>query len=252
MPEEWVVKPRPNPKARLRLFCFHSAGSGASMFVPWAALLPGDVELNAIQLPGRENRLKEPPYKRIEPLLSDLDEIVFPLLDRPFAVFGISMGGLIGFEFARKLRQTYGIEPVHFFTASRRAPQTPDPLPYIAHLPDTAFLEAIQARYNSIPELIWKDGELMQLFLPLLRADFSLLEAYAYQEEPQLDCPLTVMYGENDATINEEGISGWHIHTRGRFTRQRFSGGHFFPTGNSGPVVNYLVRQGLGSNGHMR
>ena len=250
MPDEWVITPRPNPRARLRLFCFHSAGSGASMFVPWAAHLPGDIELNAIQMPGRENRLKETPYKRIDPLMSVLEDQLYPLLDRPFAIFGLSMGALVGFELALRLRQAYGIEPTHFFSASRRAPQTPDRLPLIAQLQDAAFLEAVQARYKSIPQVIWEDAELMRLFLPLLRADFTLLETYTYTEDAPLGCPLSVLYGEEDATITLEDIAGWQIHTRARYTQQAFSGGHFFTGTQTTAVIEFLLQQGLRSNGH--
>ena len=245
MPDEWVITPRPNPRARLRLFCFHSAGGGASMFVPWAALLPEDVELNAVQMPGRENRLKEAPHKRVDTALNALDEAIFPLLDRPYAVFGLSMGALVGFEFVRKLRQTYSIEPTHFFAASRRAPQTPERLPLIAHLPDVSFLEAIQERYKSIPEVIWKDAELMRLFLPLLRADFTLLETYAYADESPLTCPLTVLYGSEDPTLNEQETAMWELHTQGKFTRQAFTGGHFFPSTQHARVIEFLIQQGL-------
>ncbi len=250
MADDWVITPRPNTQARLRLFCFHSAGSGASMFVPWVAHLPGDIELNAVQLPGRENRHKEPPYKRMEPLINALDDAVFPLLDRPFAIFGLSLGALVGFEFARKLRQSYGIEPVHFFAASRRAPQTPDRLPLISHLPDAELLDAIQDRYQSIPEVIWKDSELKQLFLPLLRADFTLLETYSYSDDAPMNCPLSVLYGEEDKTINTDDINGWRAHTHAQYTQHAFSGGHFFLANKSADTIHFLVRQGLADKGH--
>lgn len=249
MSEKWIVTPRPNPRARTRLFCFHPAGNGASMFVPWATLLPEEVELNIIQLPGRENRLRETPINRIESVINELDEVAFPLLDRPFAIFGVSMGALIGFEFARRLRQTYNIEPTHIYAASRRAPQTPDRFTLISQLPNRVFLDTIQSRYHCIPEVIWKDEELMRLFLPLLRADFALLENYTYQAEPPFTCPLTALYGNEDETTNSEDISGWRLHTKADYTQQMFDGGHFFITKQNAGVVSFMVQQGLGLNG---
>jgi medium-chain acyl-[acyl-carrier-protein] hydrolase len=113
----WVTCSRPKPQATLRLFCFHYAGGGAAIFRTWSDSLPSSVEVCAIELPGRGMRLKEPPFTQLEPLVQHLASALFPYLDKPFAFFGHSMGGLVSFELTRLLRREYGVSPVHLFVS---------------------------------------------------------------------------------------------------------------------------------------
>ncbi len=241
--ENFFVRPKLQSSARLRLFCFHAAGSGASQFIPWAQLLPQEIELCGIQLPGRESRFREQPYCHIEPLLADLEESIYPLLDRPFAIFGLSLGGTIGFELARRLRQAYHIQPDHLFVASRRAPHLPERFPPIAHLPEEQFIAEIQKRYNGIPEVIRNDRDLLDLFLPTLRADFQVLESYQYLNQPPLDCPITAYAGTQDVVLTQEELEGWQEYTYRDFTHQFFSGGHFFFNGQPAMIVQAVMEK---------
>src|SRR5262245_60542657 len=125
----WTACPKPNPAARLRLFCFPYAGAGVTVFSPWARLLPPEIELHAVQLPGRETRRHEEPYKQFPPLVEALSAALQPHLDKPFAFFGHSLGALISFETACHLRRQYGLEPAYLFVAGRRSPQLPNPGP---------------------------------------------------------------------------------------------------------------------------
>lgn len=242
MEDNWILRPRPNPQARYRLFCFHPAGRGASGYVPWANLLSQEIDLCCIQLPGRENRLKEPPLAHLNTILEGLDPAITRLLDRPYAFFGASMGALIGFELARKLRRNRQILPKHLFLASRPAPQTFDRLPPISRLQDDFFLEEMQKRYNNIPQAIRGDPELIAIFLPTLRADFSVIETYSYNIEPALDCPLTVLRGSEDSVVLEEDIQGWGEQTRNSFSIRTFPGGHFFLYNQPVDVVGIITR----------
>jgi medium-chain acyl-[acyl-carrier-protein] hydrolase len=101
----WLLRIRERPRARVRLFCFPYAGAGASMFHRWPDALRSDVEVLPVQLPGRETRYREPLHRRIEPLAAALATALGPALDRPFAFFGYSLGGLLAFETARELRR---------------------------------------------------------------------------------------------------------------------------------------------------
>lgn len=243
MLENWISRPRPNPQARLRLFCFHTAGRGAAMFVPWAKLLPSEIELIGVQLPGRENRLREAPFTQLAPLIVELSAALLPLFERPFAFFGPSMGALVAFELARSLRQQHQLQPAHLFFASRCAPQGPDRLPPIAHLPTEAFLDAVQARYNSLPAVIRNDPELMDLFLPLLRADFQVIETYRYQPQAPFDCPMMVLRGAGDTVMHPDDFAGWRQHTTGPFTALTFPGSHFFFVEQAALVVRQIAAQ---------
>ena len=106
MNSSWILRSKPKPKAHLRFFCFPYAGAGASAFASWADLMPPEVELCAVQLPGRESRLREKPFVRLPPLVRAVRESLRPYLHKPFAFFGHSMGALISFELARELRRT--------------------------------------------------------------------------------------------------------------------------------------------------
>lgn len=223
----WVTCPRPNPRAYLRLFCFPYAGGAASAFCTWSDDLPRGVEVCPIQLPGRESRLGEPPFTRLAPLVQALAPAIRPYLDKPFAFFGHSMGATISFELARQLRQQDDPGPVHLFVSGSRAPQIPDPDPPIHHLPEAEFVEELR-RFNGTPELVLQNAELMQLFLPLLRADLALHEAYTYTADEPLDCPISAFGGLEDEEVSRDELAAWRDQTRGAFTLRIFPGDHFF------------------------
>ena len=249
MQSDWILSPRPSPQARFRLFCFHTAGRGASMYAPLAKLLPAEIELLGIQLPGRENRIREKPLAHIDLITDSLFDALLPLFDRPFAFFGPSMGALVAFDFARKLNQTRGLSPVHLFFASRRAPNTPDRLPGISHLPVDEFADAVHARYNSIPAVIRQDRDLMDLFIPVLRADFQVIETYPYRESKPFDCPLSVLRGAADPVMLAADFDGWASHTTGAYAEITFPGGHFFFLEQPATTVEWISKALLTSGG---
>lgn len=223
----WLTCLRPKPQATLRLFCCHYAGGGALSFRSWSDSLPLAVEVCAIELPGRGSRLMERPFTRLEPLIQELTPVLLPYLNKPFAFFGHSMGALVSFELARILRKEYGLSPVHLFVSGRRAPQVPDPDPPIHTLPEREFLDELR-RYNGTPESVLENAELMQLFLPTLRADFAVLETYVYTPEPLLDCPITAFGGLEDWKASCDDLEAWREQTNAEFSLQMFPGDHFF------------------------
>jgi len=163
----------------LRLFCFPYAGAGASAYRLWPIALPEYVEVCPIQLPGRETRLKEPPYTRLDVAVESLTGEVGPLLDRPFVLFGHSMGALLAFEFARQARRQFGLVPHWLFASGRIAPQLALRDQALSGLPDAQFINVLRYRYNGIPELVLENPDLLAYFLPVLRADITMLESYA-------------------------------------------------------------------------
>ena len=177
----WLVRMKPRPAARLRLLCVPYAGVGPSAYRRWSDALPSDIEVGAVHLPGREGRLREPALTGLEPLIDVTAEGLKPFLDRPFALFGHSMGALVAFELARRFRAEGWGEPTHLFVSGRRAPQVPPRHPDIAHLPDAEFVEEIRRRYNGIPDEVLRHPDLLALLLPGLRADLTLIEAYVHR-----------------------------------------------------------------------
>lgn len=238
----WVKFPKPNPQAKLRLFCFPYAGGGALSFRAWQDSLPHTVEVCPIELPGRGTRLLEPPFTRLEPLTQEIAHALLPHLDKPFAFFGHSMGGLVSFELARLLCREYGSSPVHLFVSCRRAPQVPDPNPPIHTLPEPEFLEELR-RLNGTPEAVLENTELMQLLLPILRADFEVIETYVYAPEPPLECGITAFGGLQDRKVSYDDLEVWREQTSDSFSVQMLPGDHFFINSSQPLLLQALSRK---------
>ncbi len=226
-PAKWVLHLRANASTRLRIFCFPFAGGGVAPFRRWPLDLPDNVDVCPVQLPGRENRLREQPIAILNRLVDTVADQLAPWLDLPFALFGLSMGGLIGFEVARELRRRGRREPIHLFVAACRAPQLPSQDAHLHALPDEAFLEVLRRMEGTAPAIL-ENAELMRLVLPIMRADIALCETYRYVPEDPLPCPISAFGGANDIEIGYEALEGWGRQTRGRFRQTMLPGGHFF------------------------
>jgi medium-chain acyl-[acyl-carrier-protein] hydrolase len=221
----WIVRPRRRPDAALRLLCFPYAGGGATAFRTWPDELPAGVELLAIEPPGRETRAKEPLVHQLASYVTQLADAIGPQLDAPFAIFGHSLGALVGFAFARELRRRGLPAPVQLFMSGRRAPQIED-VQGIHALPDPEFTAWLR-RLGGIPDAVFQEPELLAYFFPILRADLEVNAATIAAGEP-LDCPITAMRGVADDRVTAEQLDGWQAQTRAAFDREVFPGGHFF------------------------
>jgi len=214
-------------QSTFRLFCFPYAGGGTSIFRTWQDMLPPDVTVCPVKLPGRENRLAEPPFTRISLLVRGMAHALRPFLNCPFAFFGHSMGALISFELARQLRRQKAPEPIYLFVSAQQAPQIPDLTPPLHPLPEADFIEQMR-RLNGTPEAILQNTELMRIMLPMLRADFAMCETYMYQEEEPLSCPISVFGGQQDGEVSYNSLAAWRNQTSSTFTLRLLPGTHFF------------------------
>jgi medium-chain acyl-[acyl-carrier-protein] hydrolase len=225
--DSWIPLRKPVPEARLRLFCFPYAGAGALIFRNWPEGLPADIEVCPVQLPGRGTRLTERPFTQLSPLVEALAQALVPLLDRPFAFFGHSLGALISFELARRVRRRYGVHPVRLFVSAGRAPQIPHRGPPIHVLPEKEFLAELR-RLNGTPGELLDHQELMEIMLPILRADFELYETYVYSSELPLNCAISAFGGLQDRSVNDSDLEAWRAQTSVSFSLRMFPGDHFF------------------------
>ena len=245
-----LLQYRPNPSAALQLFCFPYAGVGASAFFPWVGELPASIELQVVQLPGRENRIRERPLDQISAIVPLVADAIRARVDRAYAFFGHSMGALIAFEVARHLRAAGFAGPVHLFASARRAPHRPDRLPEICHLSDAEFLENLRRRWNGIPEAVLREPELLQLLISSLRADVAVIETYTYIAGESLTCPISVYGGEDDSSIERDDLLSWRELTRGSFRVRMFPGNHFFIRTQYQKVIRAAVEDLLPVLGH--
>jgi len=203
------------------LICFPHAGGGASLYNGWGALLP-EVEVCAVRLPGRERRIREAPLGEMSALLDALGPGLAPLLDKPFALVGYSMGAGIATAFAQRLQAREGPLPRGLLALAAGAPHLPRP----SHdaLDDAGFIEVLRS-YEGTPPEVLEHRELMELVLPVLRADFALADT-VLPAEP-LRCPISVWSATEDSHVTGERLAGWRELTRECRGRQ-FPGGHFF------------------------
>ena len=238
----WLAAPGSNPNVTLRLFCFPYAGGSALTYRQWSKHLPAQVEVCAVQLPGRGNRLREAPFTQMEPLVNAVLRELRPHLDKPFAFFGHSMGAVISFELARLLRREHATLPLHLFVSGRCAPQLFKLKSPTYGLGDAEFMDELR-RLKGTPPQVLDHPDLMQVVLPLLRADFELIETYAYTHESPLNIPLTAFGGLSDIENSRESLEGWRAQTTGEFALRMLPGDHFYLTSHEELLLSELAKE---------
>lgn len=227
MRDAGLYRPAPRPDASLRLVCFPFAGGGAASYRLWPQYLPSSIDVIAVHPAGRAHRLREPPLRRVEAMaaayLGDLE----PLLDRPVALFGHSLGAIIAAECARVL-QAAGRQPVHLFVSSRPVLREEESQK-IHLLPDREFIAAMNRRYQGIPAEILKHPDVLELLLPALRADVEALETFRRKPEaPKLTCPTTVFGGALDRAVSMADLQSLRDEVAGQWSIRMFPGDHFY------------------------
>ena len=214
----------PNPKAVARLLCFPCAGGGASMYRRWSQLLP-ELEIWAVNYPGRESL-------HGQPFAGDVDEIIDPLLEQsdwfdeiPVLLYGHSFGALVAFRTAWRMEQS-GLVSAALLVSARRAPHL-RPVERFDHLSEVEFLSRLD-RFGGIPAAIRNDPDMMDFYMPIIRADLHLNDAFCTKAEEAIDAPLYLYSATGDKVASAHELSAWRESTRSQFHHKSFDGGHFF------------------------
>jgi len=248
----WFARRKHNDAARLKLFCLpYAIGGGASVFHGWQERLPDDIEVCPIQLPGRESRVNEQPYDDLDTCVEALCEVLGDELDRPYAFYGHSGGGLIAYRLAFRLNQIHGRKPSHLFVGAYPSPGIqPNPMMERLHerFADAGFgnifetndllnaVEAIQKNridalesvaLESIMAPLQINAELYQAWLPAIIADRKMLQSYSW-DGVRFDLPVTVFHGRDDEVVRKEEIKAWEAVTTGSFVYNQVAGDHLF------------------------
>lgn len=223
----WLHTFTPGAGTALQIFCFPYAGGSAMVYRDWARGLPAGCKVTAIQLPGRGPRMREPPATLLPQIIEELAPALLPHLDAPFVFFGHSMGAIISFELARRLRRAGVRGPRKLFVSGAVAPQLRSTRKPLHALPHEELIEELK-RLNGTPREVLEHPELLELMLPLLRADFSVCDTYEYVEGAPLDCPITVFGGLDDTSATRAGLEGWREQTTASCTLRVLPGDHFF------------------------
>ncbi|WP_240513034.1 thioesterase II family protein [Streptomyces griseoruber] len=220
--------PLPRPDARLRLYCLPWAGAGAGAYRSWAEWFPPSVEVVPVALPGRERRLGEPPLRTVEAVADALVPVLADHIDRPYAVFGHSMGALVGYESVCRLTEA-GRPPVRLVASGSRAPHRPLREAGLHPLPRDRFLRAVR-RLQPEPGGALDSPEMAELVAPALQADFTAAETYLRPVGGPLGCPVSALGGTADPLVDERDLRAWERHTTGPFACHTVEGGHLFVT----------------------
>jgi len=216
----WVVRWTQPDEARLRLWCLGRAGAGATPFRAWEELVGPGVELCAVRLPGRENRVREPPLSSAAAIVEELSPVVAGDAGTPFALFGHCFGALVMFELARALRREGLPSPDALFVGEQIAPATVG-LPGDGELTRDELLRRLEELGGTDAKLLGSP-EFLALMEPALRADFRLVDTYAYEPEPPLDTPISVLAAADRAEV--ETLTAWRAETTRAFTLRLLRG----------------------------
>lgn len=240
IPSPWFQPPISAPRD-LRLFAFSFAGGSAATFLSWQAGLDRGISLHALQLPGRGARFGEPPMRSLPTVIEAACDAIQPSSDAPYALFGHSLGGLLAFEVARRLQVRGCRMPQRLFVSGCQAPRYRSPPEGLSRLDDEALIDALR-RYDGTPREVLEHRELMALLLPMVRADFGLVDDYRYAAGVPLQAPITVLAGRQDRIERPEQVEGWAEETSQGCRVVWFEGGHFFLMSEQAAVLDCINR----------
>lgn len=238
----WIRRFHPDLRSKVRLVCFPHAGGSASFYFPVSRALQGDVEVLAVQYPGRADRRAEPCATSITELADGVFEALRPLSGPPLALFGHSMGAVTAFEVALRLEHQMDAVAVRLFVSGRRAPSRQHG-EYVHLQDDQGLLDEVRA-LNGTDARVLGDEEIMRMSLPSLRNDYRAIESYRGGEGAQVSCPISMLVGDSDPRVTLDDALAWRTHTTAGFDSQVFPGGHFY-LGGQQPEVIELIRDRL-------
>ncbi|WP_436775925.1 thioesterase II family protein [Yinghuangia sp. YIM S09857] len=237
--KRWLRCWTPRPTARLRLVCLPHAGGGAGSYRAWDALMPGGVELVAAQYPGREDRFGDPPVDGMDDLVRNIADAVTALGDRPYALFGHSMGSAVAWELAHELRRRGAREPVRLCVSGREAPVAARA--GTVHLRDDDGLCDELERLGGTHRDVLADADLRRAVLSYVRDDYRLIETYRPRPRAPLGCPIDVFTGDADPEFGADRAEPWAALTTAGMRVHVFPGGHFYLTPHRREVVATLA-----------
>jgi surfactin synthase thioesterase subunit len=237
----WLRRLEPAAELRVRLVCFPHAGGTAAFYRPWRGHLTPDVELYAVQYPGRLDRIGEACIDDMDVVADAVTTAVLPLTDRPVALFGHSLGAVIAYEVARRLPARPARNLARLFVSGRAAParQRPGAL----HLASDDVLWGEIGGLGGTRAEVLADADLRRSFLPALRSDYRISETYRPRPGPRLDCAVTALLGDQDGEVAPDDAAPWADLTTGTFSMRVFPGEHFYLTSLVREVTDEILRR---------
>ncbi|OON72403.1 thioesterase II family protein [Streptomyces tsukubensis] len=218
---------------------FPHAGGAATYFRPFAAHFTEDLDVSAIQYPGRQERLREPFVTTIESLADQVIRELEPLLGTPLLLFGHSMGAAVAYEVARRMG-SQGYPPRGLVVSGRRAPSTTRE--EAVHRGTDEEVLAEIARLDGTSRQLLHEPDIVRMVMPAIRNDYRAIELYRPDPASTLDVPILCLTGEEDPQVTRAEAESWKVHTTADFRERSFSGGHFYLMQHQREVVGSIER----------
>lgn len=236
----WFIREVPVPVPACRVFCFPYAGGSASVYRGWHTGLPSSAELLAVELPGRGAHFCSPPISSLTRLAARLADVIAPLLDAPAIFFGHSNGALTSYALALELSRRGLPLPQRIVLSAKKPPHLDGTDP--AHdLPTPQFIERLQTLNGTPPEIL-SNPDLLELFLPILRADFAISETYRHVPCAPLPCRAVLLGSEDDGDVSLAQLREWDRYFADEPSMHVIEGGHFFVHSAREAVLRILRR----------
>ena len=216
----------PKPNAVLRAFCFPYAGGSSGSFLSLANSISDSIELIAVQLPGRANRMAEQPINNMADMVETITSYSHYITEKPYVMLGHSMGARIVYAAALAFTEAKLPLPVHMIVSGSRAAYLPTSDEVFYDWPKPQFLSKLKS-LNGTPDEVLEHDDLLDILLPMLRADFELAQCYQ-SEIHQIDCPITALGGLSDASVSHLQLNAWAELTTKSFECKMLQGDHFF------------------------
>jgi pyochelin biosynthetic protein PchC len=238
--ESWFRRFAASPEAKARLVCLPHAGGSAPFYFPVAKALAPDVEVLAVQYPGRQDRRHEPFLTSIDAMADRVADLLRNHADRPLALFGHSMGAMVAYETARRLERA-GTEVAALFVSGRRAPSRVRDESVHTRTDDGVIAEL--RRLSGTEADLLGDDEVVRMILPVVRNDYRAVETYRYVPGDPLTAPIVAFTGTDDPMATVDEVASWADHTAGGFELVELAGGHFFLTRHQGVILRRLAAE---------
>lgn len=236
----WIRRFHPRPAAETKLICLPHAGGGAPAYFPTSAAMTPEVEVLAVQYPGRQERRHEPLIDSVNSLADELFRVLGPDTEQPYALFGHSMGAMVAYELALRLEEA-GQPPLRLFASGRRAPSR------YRHderqaVDDESLISELRELSGTDQRLFQRD-DLLRAALPVIRNDYQAADSYVHRDDATLNCPITVLIGDKDPHVTEDEARSWRDHTKGASEVLVYAGGHFYLTEYQDQVVSVIAQR---------
>lgn len=234
----WLRQFRPVAAPTSRVIGLPHAGGAASALRPLVHALPKTIEVLTVQYPGRQDRASEPLIDDLKTLADHVADEVAPLGDLPLSLFGHSMGATIAYEIALRLERR-GIEVTVLFASGRRAPSIRRDGD--VHLRDDEGLVAEIKSLGGTQSALLEDPEILEMVLPVVRADYRAVETYRYAPGMRLNCPISVLYGTSDPLVTTDEAHAWSHHSANSTEVHPLSGAHFYLDHETAAVADLVA-----------